>query len=163
VLFVIEWSGPGRLATMARPRGGVELPEAMTSLAEAGVQVLVSALCAEEAERLELAGEAAAATGAGLEFINFPIVDGLVPEPGSLAAGRLADRLAEDLRAERYVVTHCLAGIGRSSLLAGAALIRLGTTPDQAWRLIRAARGLHVPENLHQERWLYEFAEGAPA
>jgi protein-tyrosine phosphatase len=158
-LHVIDWPGSGRLATMARPPGGERLRETMSALRQAGVDVLVSALCADEYERAALADEAAAATDAGLDFVSFPIVDCGVPTPDSLpAATQLADRLAAEVRMGRYVVTHCWAGIGRSSLLAGAALVRLGVAPEQAWRLIATARGLTVPDAPDQEAWLYEFA-----
>jgi protein-tyrosine phosphatase len=70
----------------------------------------------------------------------------------------LSQRLADEVRAGRFVVTHCRAGIGRSSMLAGATLVRLGVPAPEAWKLIRAARGLPVPDNGEQERWLYDFA-----
>lgn len=155
-LFEILWPGPGRLATMARPRGGDWLPAELAALAAVGVQVLVSALCDDELERLDLTGQPAAAAAAGLDLIRFPIVDHTAPEPADLpAAVALADRIAAQMRAGRFVVTHCLAGIGRSSMLAGAALVRLGVSPADAWGLIRRARGYPVPDNPDQESWLY--------
>jgi protein-tyrosine phosphatase len=158
-LYEIAWGGPGRLATMAHPRGGDRLPEAMAAMAEAGAHVLVSALCDDEMERLELTGQPVAAATAGLELVRFPIVDHSVPEPAQMpAAIALADRLAADLRADRFVVTHCFAGIGRSSMLAGATLVRLGVSPAKAWELISIARGHAVPDAPHQEAWLYELA-----
>jgi protein-tyrosine phosphatase len=160
-LHLVDRPGPGRLATMAHPPGGPRLPGAMAALAAAGAQLLVSALCDDEVAELELAGAAAAAAAAGLELIRFPIVDCGVPEPGAgPAVARLADQLAGELRRDRFVVTHCWAGIGRSSLLAGAALVRLGVPPGQAWELIRTARGRPVPDNPAQEAWLYRFAAG---
>lgn len=159
-LYEAAWDGPGRLATMRHPPGGDALPAAMATLAEAGVDVLVSALCDDEIEELELAGAPAAATAAGLELVRFPIVDGTVPGLAAMPAlRRLADRLGADLRSGRFVVTHCWAGIGRSSMLAGATLVRLGVPPGQAWRLIRAARGLPVPDNFAQEAWLETVAD----
>lgn len=159
-LHVIETAAPGRLATMGHPVGGDQLPAAMATLARAGAQLLVSALCADEAEQLALTGQSAAATAAGLEFVNFPIVDCTAPPPAALpAVSALVDRLAGEVRAGRFVVTHCWAGIGRSSMLAGATLVRLGTSPGQAWESIRSARGLPVPDNPEQEQWLYTFAE----
>jgi protein-tyrosine phosphatase len=158
-LHVVEWPAPGRLATMAHPPGGRRLPGAMAALAAAGAQLLVSALCDDEVTELELAGAPAAAAAAGLELVRFPIVDRGVPGPGTeRAVDRLIDRLAGELRQDRFVVTHCWAGIGRSSLLAGATLVRLGASPAQAWELVRAARGLPVPDNPDQEAWLYRFA-----
>lgn len=154
-LFEIDWEGPGRLATMARPPGGDRLRVEMATLAAAGVQTLVSALCDDEMARLDLTGQPAAAAAAGLDLIRFPIVDHTAPGPADLpAAVALADQLAGHLRAGRFVVTHCLAGIGRSSMLAGATLVRLGVPPADAWALIRRARGYAVPDNPDQEAWL---------
>jgi protein-tyrosine phosphatase len=159
-LYELQYGGPGRLATMAHPPGGDRLAGAMTTLAGAGVEVLVSALRDDEMALLELTGEPAAAAAAGIEFVNLPILDNSVPEPSdSPAVRRLADRLAGELRADRFVVTHCRAGIGRCSMLAGATLVRgLGIDPARAWQLIRAARGFRVPDNPEQEAWLYRAA-----
>jgi protein-tyrosine phosphatase len=157
MLFIIE-TPVGRLATMRRPRGGDDLDQEMFELRAAGVDVLVSALCDEEYGWAGLAREADAAAAAGLEFVSFPIVDGSIPDESSAVAA-LADRMAEHLRGGRFVATHCWAGIGRSSLLAGTALIRLGLSPGEAWRRIRTARGIPVPDNPIQESWLHRFTE----
>jgi protein-tyrosine phosphatase len=156
-LYELAYGGPGRLATMAHPPGGERLAEAMAGLAEAGVDVLVSALREDEMTLLELTGEPAAAAAAGIEFVNLPILDNSVPEPSNApAVRRLADRLAGELRADRFVVTHCRAGIGRCSMLAGATLVRgFRVDPAHAWELIRTARGLQVPDNPEQEAWLF--------
>ena len=162
-LYVIDTPAPGRLATMARPRGGDRLADNMAALRASGVDVLVSALCLDERKQLELLADADQARAAGLEFVSFPIVDRDVPTDAVTAeAGRLADRLAGDVRAGRFVVTHCWAGIGRSSILAGTVLLRLGLTPTEAWVRIRAARGLPVPDNPIQEAWLHTFATTSP-
>lgn len=159
-LYEVAWSGPGRLATMARPPGGPDLPAAMTRLVRSGVHVLVSALEEDEAAMLGLADAPAHARTAGLSLLRFPITDVTAPPPDALpAALALADRLAHEVRSGRYVVAHCRAGIGRCSMLAGATLVRLGTPPERAWELIRAARGLPVPDNAAQERWLYTVAQ----
>jgi protein-tyrosine phosphatase len=160
-LFLIDTPAPGRLATMAHPRGGDWLVDEMAALREAGVDLLVSALCDDEYTLLELTAEADAARAAGLDFMSFPIVDADVPAAAQgPAVNALADQLGDVVRAGRFVVTHCRAGIGRSSILAGAVLIRLGLTPEEAWRRIRAARGLPVPDNPVQEAWLHTFAAG---
>jgi protein-tyrosine phosphatase len=157
-LYELELAGPGRLATMAHPPGGDRLPAAMAALAGAGVDTLVSALCEDEVAELALADQPAVAARAGIDFVNLPIVDCSVPGPADMpAVRRLVDRLASAVRADRFVVTHCWAGIGRSSMLAGATLVRLGVDPAEAWRLIRAARGHPVPDNPDQEAWLYRL------
>lgn len=156
-LHVIEWHGPGRLATMSHPRGGDWLRDEMSALVDADVDVLVSALTSEESDRLALTQEREAAQAAGITFVPFPIPDRGVPEPGP-AAIELAIRLAAHVRAGRFVVTHCFAGIGRATLLAGATLVTLGAGPAHALHLIATARGLHVPDTDAQREWLFDFA-----
>lgn len=147
---------------MAHPRGGGWLADDMLAMAGVGVAVLVSALTDEEYDRLALAGVAEAARAAGLEYVQFPIADRGVPYPAA-DAHRLADRLAGDLLAGRWVVIHCWAAIGRSSLLAAATLVRLGLPAAEAWRRISAARGLAVPDTAAQHAWLEVFAAQAAA
>jgi protein-tyrosine phosphatase len=156
-LYVIETGTDGRLATMARPYGGAWLDADLAGLRAAGVDVLVSALTPDEYPILDLDAEPAAARGAGLEFLRFPIPDTDIPGDLS-AAGDLARRLAGEVRAGRFVAAHCRAGIGRCSMLAGATLVLLGVAPDAAWQRIRAARGIPVPDNARQEQWLHDFA-----
>jgi protein-tyrosine phosphatase len=146
---------------MAHPRGDDWLDDELSALREAGVDALVSALTTEEYERLGLADEPAAAVRAGLEFVPFPITDRGVPlDPA--AAARLATNLAAQVRAGRFVAAHCWAGVGRSSLLAGATLVCLGVSPAEAWRRIGEARGLTVPDTEQQRSWLDEFAAKVP-
>src|SRR4051795_7875778 len=114
-LHVIEVPFPGRLATMAHPRGGAWLADEMAGLARAGVDVFVSALTWEEDRRLGLTEVAAAAASAGVEFISFPIADRGVPKARDMEDAdvvALGLRLAAHVRAGRFVVTQCFAGIG---------------------------------------------------
>lgn len=184
-LHVIAWPGPGRLATMAHPRGGPWLADEMAKLAGAGVDVFVSALTWDEDRRLGLTEVASAAAAAGIEFLSFPIADrgvplttpfGFPPRGATVPVGfpprggtasdieddpdvmALGIRLAAHMRAGRFVVTQCFAGIGRSTLLAAVTLVMLGTGPEQALRMVSEARGLPVPDTEAQRDWLYEFA-----
>ena len=161
-LHVIAWPGPGRLATMAHPRGGPWLADEMAGLARAGVDVFVSALTWDEDQRLGLTEVAAAAAAAGVEFISFPIADRGVPRAQDIEDDTdvvaLGVRLAAHVRAGRFVVTQCFAGIGRSTLLACATLVMLGIGPEEALRMVSEARGLPVPDTEAQRHWLYRFA-----
>jgi protein-tyrosine phosphatase len=156
-LHVIAWPGPGRLATMAHPRGGGWLADEMTSLAKAGVDVFVSALTPDESRRLGLAEMADAAAVAGIEFLPFPITDRGVPEIVDEAVV-IGVRLAAHMRAGRFVATQCFAGIGRSTLIAVVTLAILGIGADEAIRLVAEARGLPVPDTEVQRQWLRTFA-----
>jgi len=158
-LYRIPVPAAGTLSTMPRPRGDDWLDDEMTALREAGVDVLVTLQTEIERHEVGLAGEADAAARAGLEFHSFPIVDLGVPDHRGIQP--LLATLTAYLRDGRHVAVHCLAGIGRSSVVAAALLVRLGITPADAWQTIADARGLPVPETDEQRQWLRDEAAGA--
>jgi protein-tyrosine phosphatase len=88
----------------------------------------------------------------GLEFHQLPIVDLGVPDHD--AALPLLDVFVNRLNSGRHIAVHCRAGIGRSSLIAAALLVRTGKTAHQAWHIITQDRSVAVPETEHQRRWL---------
>lgn len=150
--FVVAWSAPGRLGIMPHPAGGQWLTDDLTALRVGGVDTLVCALSEEERQRLDLIRQPAVAHQIGLAYIGFPIPDFGVPDPVELR--HLAARLADEVRDGRFVVVHCFGGIGRSGVIAGATLIRLGATAEQAMELITKARGVPVPETAEQRELL---------
>lgn len=154
-LFTIEQPGPGRLSTMAKPRGGDWLAYEMTALRAAGVDILVCALTTAELNEVDLTDEPQAAKDAGLQFVSIPIIDRDVPDP----AATLPDmrRLARRLRTGDHIVTHCRFGIGRASLLAAGILVLNGIAPDQAWQQIERARGHTVPDTPKQREWPHKL------
>jgi protein-tyrosine phosphatase len=137
---------------MARPRGGDWLDDEMTALREAGVDVLVSLQTLPERAEVDLTDEPAAAERAGIRFHGFPVADFSVPDRTEIEP--LLATLLADLAAGRHVAIHCRGGIGRSSVVAGALLVRLGVAPADAWATISEARGCVVPETEEQRRWL---------
>ncbi|MEU4497547.1 tyrosine protein phosphatase [Streptomyces sp. NPDC023998] len=159
-LFTVDLPGPGRLSTMAKPRGTDWLEDEMNALSSAGVDVLVCALTQPELNELGLAVEAQAATAAGLQFVALPIPDRTVPELATVLP--TLHSLAELLREGAHVVTHCRFGIGRASLLAASLLILNGVDPDTAWNHLEQARGLCVPDTPEQREWTVELHKAAP-
>ncbi|MEV8098604.1 tyrosine protein phosphatase [Kitasatospora sp. NPDC085879] len=139
-LFTLDLPGPGRVSTMARPRGHDWLAD-----------VLVCALTAAELDELGLTEEPRIAATAGLEFVPVPMPDRTVPDPADVLP--VLHRLAARLRGGAHVVTHCRAGIGRSSLLAVSLLVLNGTAPDTVWTAVEHARGLAVPDTPAQRAW----------
>ncbi len=142
-----------RLGIAARPRGGDWLEDECRSLSRDGVEVLVSCLEPDEVAELQLVEEPSFAAAAGLEFIGFPLPDRGVP--GDQAAFRaLIDRLEALARAGRRIVIHCRMGIGRSSLVAAAILVRFGVSLADAFERLTACRGFSVPDTAEQRAWL---------
>nr|WP_234346055.1 protein-tyrosine phosphatase family protein [Streptomyces sp. NRRL F-5755] len=136
---------------MARPRGHDWLDDEMTALKNCGVDILVCALTGPERDELGLANEPRKATAAGLQFVAIPIPDRAVPDRTTVLP--TLRNLAEALNDGAHIVTHCRAGIGRSSLLAAALLILNRVTPNTAWNQIEKARGLTVPDTAEQREW----------
>jgi protein-tyrosine phosphatase len=151
-IFTLATPGPGKLSTMARPRGGEWLADEMASLREAGADVLVCMLTPSELRELELTEESAVAEAAGLRFIGLPVPDRGTPDLQPFRA--LVTELVDELARDRHVVVHCRMGIGRSSTVAAAALMAQGMQARDAWAAVSNARGLEVPDTPEQRRWL---------
>lgn len=145
-----------RLGIMARPRAGEWLRDEVEAWRQEGVQTVLSLLEPEEVSDLELAAEGGLCCSAGIEFLAFPIPDRDIP-PSVDEARLLAEKLCARGGEGKAVAIHCRAGIGRSSIVAGAALILSGLSAREAIEAIGRARGLDVPDTLAQLRWLDAF------
>jgi hypothetical protein len=87
----------------------------------------------------------------------FPIEDGGVAPDDAMT--ELVTELAARLRAGRDIVAHCGAGIGRTSLACGLAVLVLsGTELAVALAHVRAARSGAGPENPRQRAHLERLA-----
>jgi protein-tyrosine phosphatase len=147
----------GRLAILARPRGGDWLPDEVERWRKAGVEVVVCLLESTETADLELAEEQVCCERAGLRFVAHPIPDRGVPGD-RVQFNSLVDEVAELVAAGRCVGIHCRAGIGRSGLVAAGVLTRQGLTASDAFRTLAAARGREVPDTAEQAAWLESSA-----
>ncbi len=152
-------AGPwrGRLGILPRPRGGDWLRDETTAWREAGIDLVVSLLEAEEETQLVLEGEAAAAAASGIDFRPFPIPDRGVPASRESVAA-LAGDIVDALDTGKNVAVHCRQGIGRSGLIVGGVLMAAGKDLGTALKAIKESRGLEVPETEEQRRWLSDFA-----
>lgn len=146
----------GKLAILARPRGGDWLDDEMRGWRRAGINIIVSLLETDEAAQLDLRKEPAVARENGIQFIAFPIPDRGVPAslPDSIA---LMARLSRERDAGKNIAVHCRQGIGGSGLIAAGILANSGTHPDEALRIVGGARGLTVPETWEQREWVAQL------
>ncbi len=155
----IETGNKLRLAIVPRPRGGDWLEDEALSMKNAGIDILVSMLRAEEEAELGLSTESEACRAAGIEFMSFPIQDRDVPY--SIASfSAFVEQLRAELHRGRSVAVHCRASIGRSSLLLAGVLCAEGFAPQDAFRRLATARGLQVPDTAEQVQWIEKFASG---
>jgi protein-tyrosine phosphatase len=154
--FSIETGNQHRLAIALRPRGGRWLDVDMLLMKEAGVDVLVSMLPADEAAELGIGNEAAACQSAGMRYLSYPIPDGETPSSTS-SFTVFVDQLRRALDGGESVAVHCRASIGRAPLLLAAVLCSEGATPQDAFKCLAVARGAQVPETREQERWIERY------
>ena len=149
---------PGRLAVMPCPQGGEWLEDEIRFLANLDVHVLVSLLTRDDALECELTDESELCGRFGLEYFSFPIEDHQVPRSITDVAA-FVDTLAERLARRNNIAIHCLAGIGRSGLLAACLLTTAGFSPQQAFDKLSRARGFSAPETEQQREWVIDFAD----
>ncbi|MEM1325755.1 MAG: dual specificity protein phosphatase family protein [Bacteroidota bacterium] len=141
------------LGTMARPRGNDWLEDEIKGLKYRKVDILVSLLERGEIYDLDLQEEEIFCSQHGIEYINFPIEDVQVPKNEDKFTV-LAALLADQIEHNKSVVIHCRMGIGRSSILAAAILIRLGYQGEETFEIISKHRGLAVPDTEEQRNWI---------
>lgn len=149
---------PGRIALVARPRGGDWLEDEILAWSEAGLDVIVSLLTEDEISALGLEREAEICKSNGIEFFSFPVVDRSVPaSPQSFL--EFLNKLKLLLTEGKNVAFHCRQSIGRSPLMAAALMILFRVEPEIAYRQLSEARGLQVPETDEQRIWTESFAK----
>jgi protein-tyrosine phosphatase len=160
-LFWIETTGDGKLAILARPRGGDWLRDEVRSWREQGIDVVASLLDEMEIDELGLTDESTACAAAGIEFTSVPVPDRGVPESAE-AFGEVVSRLSDVTASGKSVGVHCRAGVGRSAMLAASMLVAAGASPDEAFERVRVARGSPVPDTPEQRAWVEQFARRFP-
>jgi protein-tyrosine phosphatase len=156
-VFWITGPWRGRLGIVPRPRGGEWLDDETRAWRDAGIGVVVSLLEPDEEAELDLTGESASSAASGLDFRSFPIPDRGVPSSHE-AVAQLVDHIVDALHAGQSVAVHCRQSIGRSAMIAAAALIAGGQNADTAISAIRRSRGLEVPETRAQRQWIAAFS-----
>ena len=156
-VFWIAGPWRGRLGIVPRPRGAEWLDDETRAWREAGIDIVVSLLEPGEEAEFALTDESASSAASGLEFRSFPIPDRSVPNSRE-AVAKLVDQIVDALHAGKSIALHCRQGIGRSAMVAAAALISQGQNVETAIMTVRRSRGLEVPETHAQRQWISDFS-----
>ena len=102
---------------------------------------VLTLLEAHEFFRLGVPELARALKAAGLEWHHLPIPDMGTPGPEFVHGWtRARHRVLGSLGSGERVLIHCAAGLGRTGMLAAMLLTKLGVSPIDAIRRVRAAR-----------------------
>lgn len=156
IYWIRQLENGAQIGIMARPRGEDWLEEEVEQLKSQGVQVLVSLLEREEISELGLNSEARYCEKHSIEFINFPIPDRNIPKNDQPVIA-LVKNLADKIDSGSSIVIHCRMGIGRSSIIAAAVLLRKGFKAKDLLKEISRVRGLAVPDTNEQVDWLVKM------
>jgi len=152
---------PHRLGLMARPSGGESLHEEVAAWRKASVGLVVSLLESHEVRELDLKAEPALSAKQGIEFRHFPIPDRGVPQ-STRETSILVAELHAGLVQGKAVVIHCRAGIGRTGLVAGCILYKLGIPRTEIFHFLSRSRGLAMPDTSAQVEWVEKFSGTFP-
>lgn len=159
-LYWVEGPWDGRLAILARPRGGDWLEDEVQGWRREGIDAVVSLLTDREIAELELEQEAAYCRASGIQLLSFPIADRSVPSSRSATLG-LVKRLEQNLAEGKRIGVHCRQGIGRSAMIAAYLLTLTGLDPETAFERVGAARRRPVPDTSQQREWVVACAQQA--
>ena len=147
---------PGRIALVARPRGGEWLEDEVQAWAKVGLDIIVSMLEAEEVDSFSLEQEAELCVANNIEFFNFPVTDRSVPKLNAEFL-KFTEKLRKSLTEGKNIGIHCRQSIGRAPVLAAVLMILFGIEPNEAFRQLSVARGIKVPETNEQSSWAEDF------
>lgn len=152
-LSVVGQIGKGTLAMMPKPVTGEFGDDEFMQIAALGYRRVVSLLEHHENEDYELADESSLCVRYGMEFVSYPIRDRSLPESVK-SFSEFTGRLYRSISNGESTVVHCLAGIGRSGIVAGAILIHSGMEAVEAFAQLSEARGFSVPDTDEQRKWI---------
>ena len=113
--------------------------EVLHRLAARRTALLVILLEDGECDPDEIEDLAGAAEACSIALLRAPIADFSAPDR-RLDWPALIERLAGDLRRGHRLAFCCLAGYGRSGMMAARLLIATGSTPERAITAVRTAR-----------------------
>ena len=140
---------------MSRPRGNDWLEDEIAELTRYNVTTIVSLLEYEEIYDLELEKEAFYCKINNIEYINFPIKDRGLPDKISFL--ELVHNLDKKLKNKEKIVIHCRMGIGRTSMLVAALLLKRCFEKDTIFDFLSEKRTLRVPDTQEQIDWIYNL------
>ena len=134
-----------------------DLAADLASLKAAGVTHLLTLATPDElaARGVELLAEGAAATG--LVYRHDALLDQRATTPELMHD--IARWLDAALAQNGKVAVHCVAGLGRSGMVAASYLARGGLSADAAIRLVRERRSPRAVETAVQEAFVQAYAE----
>ncbi len=151
---------PGiRLESSRRGNTARYLKRDIAELQEWGATSIVTLNEEEELNRLGLGDLGHHIVGAGFGWRHLPIVDMNVPRPEFEESWRLeGQQICASLAAGERVVLHCLAGLGRTGMMAARLLVDMGFPPERAIIEVRRVRPRAI-QTAEQAEYVHQFGK----
>lgn len=134
---------------------GRDLEEDLKGLQRLGVTHLLSLTTPDELARLDVEALPILAPEMGIAHLQAPILDQQVTTEVQMR--RICAWVGAALDQGGRVAVHCVAGLGRSGMVAACYLRGLGMEADEAIALVRARRSPRAVETPEQERFVRSF------
>lgn len=96
----------------------------------------------------------------GIRWRRFPIRDFGVPSQETI--NKYLQCVCEVIQRKEAVLTHCIAGCGRTGTMIGLYLITHGHSPRQVLELINQVLGNNCPETADQNQLLDKYRKKCP-
>jgi len=157
----VDWLAPvrpelGITLLPGRRDYGRDLADDLAALGAAGVTHLLSVVTPDELADYGAEALPAAARAAGFACCEEALLDQRATTPEHM--DRIARWLDSALAAGGRVVVHCVAGLGRSGMVAASYLARGGMSADAAIALVRERRSPRAVETAVQEEFVHRYA-----
>ena len=160
----VDWLAPARpdlgiTLLPGRRDYGRDLASDLAALRAAGVTHLISVVTPDELADYGAEALPGAARDAGLACYEEALLDQRATTPEQM--DRIARWLDGAFAAGGRAVLHCVAGLGRSGMVAASYLARRGMSADAAIALVRERRSPRAVETAAQEEFVHRYAAGA--
>ena len=154
----VDWIKPNLGITILPGRRdyGRDLATDIASLKAAGVTHVLSLITDDELAARGVESLASAVQTAGLKHRQDALLDQRAATLEQM--DNIAQWLDEALNSGARVVVHCMAGLGRSGMVAASYLTRSGMRADAAITLVREKRSPRAVETAVQEEFVHKYA-----
>jgi protein-tyrosine phosphatase len=153
-----QWTSPGKIGLTLLPGRrdyGRDLEEDLKVIASEGIRNLVVLVPQEELERYGVGDLITTARDSGFDVIHQPIVDQKILATSEMHT--LVQWLDRKVRDGERVLIHCVGGLGRTGIVAGAYLKSRSLGSEEAIDEVRRIRSQRAIETRVQEEFVRDY------
>lgn len=155
-IYHIPTRQEGQIYAFAAPLNNRVKDFAVKHLNTLGVKIVVNLLSESEKEVHALQNQRKTYGAFNIQLEEFPIQDFNTPV-SSDNFKKLIQFLSDEVIAGKSIGIHCMAGVGRTGILAVSLLCALGVGIQAAMQHVSQHRECNIPDTEEQMQWLQEF------